>query len=125
MTLAEREFYDVLYATVGNEFTIFAQVHLPTIVSHKIKGQFWQAALNHINRKSVDFVLCNKSNLSPVLAIELDDNSHQNPERQERDAEIERILQEAELPLLRIENQVAYDKSSLDAIIRQKINNIN
>lgn len=125
MTLDEREFYDVLHTTVGNEFTIFSQVHLPTIVSHKIKGQNWQAALNHINRKSVDFVLCNKSNLSPVLAIELDDNSHENPERQVRDAEVERILEEAELPLLRIKNRLTYDKDSLDASIRQRINNIN
>lgn len=122
MTQAEHEFYNVLNELVGTEFVIFAQVHLPTIVNHKVKGQNWQGALSHINRKSVDFVLCNKSNLSPVLAIELDDKSHQKQDRQYRDAEVERILSLAEMPLLRVKNQSSFDKIYLHTSIREKLN---
>lgn len=104
LTRAEHECYDALVEAVGQKYYIFAQVHLPTIVDHSIRGQDWRAALAHINRKSVDFVLCDKEYLSPKLAIELDDKSHERPDRQERDKEVERILREAGVKLLRLEN---------------------
>jgi len=103
LTRAEHEFYDVLVSVVGFEYFIFAQVHLPTLLNHTVKGQNWRAAFAHINGKSVDFVLCDKINISPKLAIELDDKSHERPDRQERDKEVDRILQQSGVPLLRIE----------------------
>lgn len=124
MTRAEHEFYVALKTAVGNDYTIFAQVHLPTIVEHKVKGQNWNAALNSINRKSVDFVLCDNSYLSPVLAIELDDKSHEREDRKERDIVVESILEEADLPLLRIENHESFDPNSIRAKILQKINSV-
>lgn len=102
MTRAEHECYDTLVRGLGDKYYIFAQVHLPEIVSEKVGGQKWRAARAHIDRKSVDFVLCDKGDISPVLAIELDDWSHNREDRQERDREVERILEEAGMPLLRI-----------------------
>lgn len=109
LTRAEHECYDTLVTAVGNEYHIFAQVHLPTLLDNKIVGQDWRAALAHINRKSVDFVLCDKAYLSPKLAIELDDKTHERPDRQERDKEVERILENAGIPLLRLENHGAFN----------------
>src|SRR3989344_3033117 len=71
LTRAEHECFDALVAAIGNDYLIFAQVHLPTLLDNKVVGQNWRAALAHINRKSVDFVLCDKAYLSPKLAIEL------------------------------------------------------
>lgn len=113
LTRAEHECYDALVAAVGDKYHVFAQVHLPTILDNKVKGQDWRAALAHINRKSVDFVLCDKAYISPKLAIELDDKSHERPDRQERDREVERILSEAGVPLLRLENKGRFDSQEL------------
>lgn len=113
LTRAEHECYDALVAAVGNKYHVFAQVHLPTILDNKVKGQDWRAALAHINRKSVDFVLCDKAYISPKLAIELDDKSHERPDRQERDREVERILGDAGVPLLRLENKGRFDPQEL------------
>lgn len=113
LTRAEHECYDALIAAVGNKYHVFAQVHLPTILDNKVKGQDWRAALAHINRKSVDFVLCDKAYISPKLAIELDDKSHERPDRQERDREVERILGDAGVPLLRLENKGRFDPQEL------------
>lgn len=108
MTRAEHECYDALVAAVGTEYFIFPQVHISAIVDHKVKGQNWKAAFSHINGKSVDFVLCDKTYISPVLAIELDDRTHERPERQGRDVEVERILHDAGLPLLRLGNNGSF-----------------
>lgn len=113
LTRAEHEFYDVLLAAVGDTYHIFAQVHLSTVLSSHRNGKNNRAALAHINRKSVDFVLCDKNYISPKLAIELDDKSHERPDRQLRDKEVERILADAGLPLLRIENKGRFTASEL------------
>ena len=104
MTNRERDFYKVLKQVVDGKYTIFAQVHLPTIIDEKVRGQNWRAARAHINRKSVDFVLCDNDLLSPKLAIELDDSTHAASDRQQRDREVESALQQAHLPLLRVLN---------------------
>lgn len=121
LTRAEHECYDALIAAVGSEYHVFAQVHLPTILDNKVKGQDWRAALAHINRKSVDFVLCDKAYISPKLAIELDDKSHERPDRQERDIEVERILEVAGVPLLRLENHGAFNIQELTEKIKHAL----
>jgi very-short-patch-repair endonuclease len=93
-------------------------VHLPTLVDNKVVGQNWRGAFRHISEKSVDFVLCDKEYLSPKLAIELDDKTHERPERQERDREVERILQDAGVPLLRIINRGRFNASELAEQVR-------
>jgi len=122
LTRSEHECYDALVEAVGMEYRIFAQVHLPTIVDHAVRGQNWRAALAHINRKSVDFVLCDKAYLSPKLAIELDDKSHERPDRQERDREVERILREAGVPLLRLKNYESSNSIELAQKIKKILN---
>jgi very-short-patch-repair endonuclease len=121
MTRAEHECFDALFKAIGNEYFIFAQVHLPTLVDHKISGQNWKIALSHINRKSVDFVLCDKNYISPKLAIELDDKSHERPDRQERDREVESILKNAGITLLRLENHGQFNPDELVRKIKEKI----
>ncbi|MBP6929451.1 MAG: DUF2726 domain-containing protein [Candidatus Moranbacteria bacterium] len=113
MTSAEREFFGVLKSAIGEKYQIFAQVHLPTILDCKINGQNWHGAFRHIDEKSVDFVLCDSISLKPLLAIELDDKSHDEESRQLRDEEVERIFKEANLPLLRFENHGQYDQAGI------------
>ena len=119
LTRAEHECFDALVSAVGNEYLIFAQVHLPTLIDNKVVGQNWRAAFRHINGKSVDFVLCDKAYISPKLAIELDDKTHEQLERQERDIEVERILKEAGVPLLRLENHGKFNSDQLALKVKE------
>lgn len=118
MSRAEHECYDAIIEAVGQNYYVFAQVHLPTIVSHKTQGQNWQGAFSHINRKSVDFVLCDKNYISPKLVIELDDKSHQEEDRKIRDEELERILSEAGIPILRLENHGSFTSMAIQKQIQ-------
>jgi DNA phosphorothioation-dependent restriction protein DptG len=118
MTPAEAKAFSALVEVVGSDFYVFPQLHLPSFLDHTTRGQNWRAAFRHIDEKSVDFVLCGKD-LTPQLVIELDDWSHARSDRQERDKEVERILQQAGIPLLRI-----LDTQDLAAKISQVLRNV-
>lgn len=101
MTKSESDFFRLLNNVAGDKYFIFPQTHLSAILDEKVKGQNWKAAFRHINGKSVDYVLCDKQTLKPVYAVELDDYTHNYSNRQERDREVERMLQCAGIPLVR------------------------
>lgn len=103
VTPTELEFFRILLSAVNREhYYVIPQVHLSTLFAHKAKGQHWHGAFQRINRKSVDFAICTLKNLNPICGIELDDKSHDRPERIERDKMVEGLFKQAELPLLRI-----------------------
>ncbi|MDR2406890.1 MAG: DUF2726 domain-containing protein [Bacteroidales bacterium] len=54
------------------------------------------------NKYYLDYVICDEYGEEPLLVIELDDKTHDDKERQYRDRIKNTIIQEAEIPLLRI-----------------------
>ena len=109
MSRTEGQFFNILKELLGYNYYIFTQVHLSTILDHKIRGQNWRGAFSHINSKSVDYVISDKI-FKPLLVIELDDISHEREDRKERDEIVEDILENTGIPFLRIKNNSYYDK---------------
>lgn len=67
------------------ELVVLAQVPLTAILGiKKRQNKSWQGQFNAISRKSVDYVVCRKD-FSIVAVIELDDSTHEKPERQKSD----------------------------------------
>ena len=80
---------------------VMAQVRLADIVGVK-KSDSWQAWFNKISRKSVDFVICNKSFI--VLdCIELDGKTHEQEDRQKADNSKDEALNAAGVPIVRVD----------------------
>ncbi len=121
MSRAEHECYNALMTAVGEKYHVFPQAHLPSVIDSKVVGQNWNGAFRHISQKSVDFVLCDKAYISPLLAIELDDRTHHREDRVERDIEVERILKSAGLPLLRLENHGSFNPIHLRELIEKAL----
>lgn len=110
MSKAERSFFGVLeQVTATSKYYIFPQMTLSNLVSVEKGTGSYQTYHNKVDRKSVDFVLFDRNAISPVLAIELDDSSHDREDRQERDAFVDQVLAKAGLPLLHVRAQTAYD----------------
>lgn len=121
MSRPEHEFFDILVGVLGNQYYVFPQVHLATILDHKVAGQNWKGAFRHIDEKSVDFVICDKVYIKPLLAIELDDKTHEREDRQDRDIEVESILDDAGMPLLRFGNKGNFNKEEIGRVILEKL----
>lgn len=83
---------------------ILTKVRLADLVEVQkgLNNSEWQTAFNRINKKHVDFILCNPDNLYPLLLIELDDNSHQQEKQKARDAFIEGLYEKTGYKLLRV-----------------------
>jgi len=117
---AERSFYEVLRRLLP-EHTVFAKVKLAELVYVTKNGSEWRSHQNRIDRKHLDFVLCD-ADLSPVLAIELDDSSHREQPRRERDAFVDQVLTAAGIPIVRIPASRGYQLDELREILSPHLN---
>ena len=117
MTRTENEFFLKLERAVSERYYVFPQVHLSSLLDHRVKGQDWSYAFRHINGKSVDYVLCSRETLRPTYAIELDDYTHEQSDRRKRDEEVERIFDEADLPLVRFKNKNVSEQVIIQALM--------
>src|SRR5882724_1163451 len=94
---------------------VMAQVRLADIVGVK-KCENWQSWFNKISRKSVDFVICNKSFV--VLAcIELDGKTHDREDRQKADNTKDSALNAAGIPIVRIDADRLPSTSDIKVIL--------
>lgn len=121
---AELNFFLILKTVTGESAHIFSKVKLSDLFYAKA-GDYGKnrSYMNRIDRKHVDFLLCNSKSLKPVLGIELDDKSHQRADRQERDDFVNRVFLAGDLPLLHIPVQRAYSANDLKALIAPYLQN--
>lgn len=115
---AELSFYQVLRGVVGDRATMCAKVNLADLFfvatgDHRKK----RAIANRIDRKHVDFLLCEPKTMRPLAGIELDDKSHQRAERKTRDELIEEVFANAGLPLLRLAVKQGYSRADVEELV--------
>ncbi|MDB6152264.1 MAG: hypothetical protein JWL90_717 [Chthoniobacteraceae bacterium] len=110
LSAAERLFYSVLQQAVDEEFALFTKVRLADIicVRDNVHGKRRSAAFNRIKSKHADFVLCDPDNFKVLCVIELDDRSHREHSRRQRDAFVDAALDAAEVPILHVPARRSY-----------------
>ncbi|WP_294537728.1 DUF2726 domain-containing protein [uncultured Rhodoblastus sp.] len=116
----EKEFLRKLDRIVGARYRVFVQVRLADLVDVETGASNrsrWKA-ISRVFAKSVDFVLCNRSTLDPVLILELDDRSHQAADRRRRDQLVDRVCAEAGLPLVHLKARWSYSEGELIKTLR-------
>jgi hypothetical protein len=116
LSRAEKCLYDILRRIVGRKI-VFAKIRLADLVEADERHRLWQANFRRICSKHIVFVICDAA-LCPIIAVELDDSSHRLPERQARDRDVDRILQIASLPILRLPVQRSYDYGEVERQLR-------
>lgn len=123
---AELSFYKTINQILDENITICPKVALKDIifVNTKDNSEF-RTLHNKINRKHVDFVLCNTDNMKMLCAIELDDKSHNRSDRIERDTFVDLVFESAKLPLIRFENRNSYNLNEIKEILQPVISQIN
>jgi hypothetical protein len=123
LSVAELDFYRVLQTAVSDWAVLLIKVNLGDLF-YASTGDYGQnmAYRNRIARKHVDFLLCDPKTMRPLVGIELDDSSHNRPDRQQRDAFVDNVFASARLPLVHVPVSPSYPTDRLRAFLRQKAN---
>jgi|JI10StandDraft_1071094.scaffolds.fasta_scaffold940295_2 hypothetical protein len=100
LTLSEAKFHKYLEMVSQGRCRILIKPRLADVFQHE-KGDL--AGFNKISQKHVDFIICRNDDWTPMLAIELDDDSHQKRDRQNRDMFVNALFASTGIPLLRID----------------------
>ena len=120
LSLAELSFYLVLKSTVSDWALVCPKVSLGDLFYAKSSDHGkYRTYTNKIDRKHVDFLLCDLKTVRPILGIELDDKSHQSQDRQERDEFVENVFSAAKLPLVRIPVRHSYSITELNSLLQK------
>ncbi len=105
LNTSERIFFEKLQQIIPDDFIVFPQILLSNIVCVKSsKKDFWKYQ-NKINRKTIDFVIFEKKDLKPILALEYDGKTHNRIDRQERDLFVNKVLESSGISILHTEHQ--------------------
>jgi hypothetical protein len=119
LTPPEKRFYNVLRRIVdGNK--IMAKVRLADLVDPDARHLLRESNFDFIKSKHIDFVICDAA-LSPIIAVELDDSSHRRPDRAARDRDVNRILEIASLPILRVPTRRSYNGADIKKQLLAKL----
>jgi hypothetical protein len=126
LSLAEHSFYLVLKTAISDRALICPKVALGDLFYAKSKDlSRYRTLTNRIDRKHVDFLLCDPKTARPLVGLELDDKSHQRDERRIRDEFVDAVFAAAKLPLVRVPVRPSYSVSELSALLRPHIDRVN
>jgi len=109
-TQDERSFLGVLEQALDNRYRVFGKVLLSDLIkpAKGLDAGRWTTALNRINRKHVDFVICTANEFALVGVLELDDQMRGREVRAGRDEFVDQALAMAGIPVLRFPAKKGY-----------------
>ena len=116
LTQEELKFYKILkQITDEMEINLFCQVAMYELINTRNYKDF-----NKIKNKTIDFVITEK-NCRIKLCIELDDETHNQKQRIERDKIVNEIFKIANTKLIRIKRQNYYKIEEIKKIISDSL----
>ncbi len=105
----ELKFYKSLKPIAdAKRLVLFSKVRLADIIEPcaNEKSSEFQSSFNRIKAKHIDFVLCDSMSLAPLLAIELDDSTHERNDRKQRDNFVDESMKSAGLSIIHTNDAV-------------------
>ena len=103
LTPAEQRFYGALTTALQGRALVMAKVRIADLLKVRStvpRKLFWHY-FSKISQKHVDFVLIDTKTFTTLCVIELDDKSHAQNERKQRDAFVDYVMKQTGIPLHR------------------------
>lgn len=117
LSSAEVSFFHVARAALPPEQYLIAKVRLSDLFQ-TMRPHENLAAKNRIDRRHVDFVVCDSRTMCPLLGIELDDAPHRARAMRDVDEHVDKTFAAAGLPLLRLRAGRTYRADEISERIR-------
>jgi hypothetical protein len=120
LTPAEIAYFKVLRVIFGSKYLIFARVSVLDLCD-VLDRPLTQEALDKIDRQQVDFVLCHPRTFKPMVAIELEDASHDLPDRHARDEFLDEVFRGIGMKLVRQRFRHSYSVAEVTQTVEAAI----
>jgi hypothetical protein len=114
LTDTELDFFRVLDNAAKGRCRIMCKVRLIDLIDVDKSNYAW---FNKIVPRHVDFVLCHSDTFVPLCVVELDDPSHEQNARKEKDKELNLVLQAAGIDCARFRTTHNYSPTTIKARI--------
>lgn len=112
---AEQGFYYAIRGAVPDGYCVFPQINLASFIERTDDARYQNELF-----RNVDFLITD-SQYSPKLIIEINDQTHLTSERRERDEKVQKICEEAGIPILKLWTAYgvnpAYIKERIDELL--------
>lgn len=107
LTSNELEFYRILAPIVCQHgWQLLMKMRLADVMAVRKGTEDYMSYFNKIKAKHTDFVFCDPYTLEILAGLELDDPSHERPERMERDEFVDHAYAAAGIPLIHVWNPI-------------------
>ncbi|MFC4702037.1 DUF2726 domain-containing protein [Glaciecola siphonariae] len=122
-TAAERQFLQLIEQSVGDEFRVMCRVKLIDLLSLRSNTdkKIANSALLRAGGKQVDFVLCDRKDMTPVMAIDLVFGVGKDGHNTQRDFFVSGALDTAAIPHVRIKAKGGYTVTDIRECIEAKL----
>lgn len=115
MTKNEQKYYNVIKDNLSEKYKIFPQINLATIIQKTDPNAY----RNELFR-NIDFLITD-SEYKPLVCIEINDESHNDYKRKQRDRKVKAICEEAGIPLITFWTSYGINKDYIIARIDEAI----
>jgi hypothetical protein len=118
LTPNEQNFYKIL-KPIADKYglIVFTKIRLADLVTIPA-GQNYIKWFNKIAQKHIDFILC-KNNFSVKIVFEIDDKSHDKPNRVQRDAFVDKVCETAKIKIVHLRN---FNEAEIENFLRSETN---
>ncbi len=96
ITDTEKEFFIAIKKVIPENYSVFPQINLAAFIEKTDNSRF----RNELFR-NVDFLITDEK-YKPKIAIEINDQTHLNSDRRERDEKVKNICEEAGIPIINL-----------------------
>lgn len=93
---SEQNFYNVIRSAVPEGYCVFPQINLAAFIKRTDNARFQNELF-----RNVDFLITDAT-YSPKLIIEINDQTHLSIDRKERDEKVQKICEEAGIPIVKL-----------------------
>lgn len=115
---SEQEFYNAIKSCVPEGYCVFPQINLATFIERTDDSRFHNELF-----RNVDFLVTDE-NYTPKIVVEINDQTHLNNDRKDRDEKVRKICEEAGIPILKLWTSYGINPEYIKGRIDETLNKL-
>lgn len=117
MTNYERKFYNIL-KELGNDYIVVPQLNLASVVKKMNNNRYYSELF-----RNIDFAIFTSDFSKLLLLIEINDKTHQQNKRKDRDLKVQKICNDINVKLIRFHSSYPNERDYVLNRVRSNLTN--